>query len=223
MNIYTFAPRSVELRCIKPVLAGDAYARCGQRLTTAFQPWRRKVVKSINQETDGYEEVQNIGFFKQAETGMPGKKLCRQGRFSDSRFYKRRAKFGGMQATDAKRLGELESENSIKCLLAEVHPGHSRTQGWLWCKALAPQARRAAAAQMIAEHHLSERRACRLVGLSSDCYRNPPLVDERTQLLSAKIVEIAQVRRRSGYRRIHDLLRPGLPGVNHKRVYQLYS
>lgn len=76
---------------------------------------------------------------------------------------------------------------------------------------------------MITEHHLSERRACCLVGLSRDCYRNPPLADERTQLLSVKIVEIAQVRRRFGYRRIHDLLRPEFPGVNHKRVYRLYS
>lgn len=76
---------------------------------------------------------------------------------------------------------------------------------------------------MISEHHLSERRACLLVGLSRDCYRNPPLVDERTQLLSSKIVEIAQVRRRFGYPRIHDLLRPEFPGVNHKRVYRLYN
>jgi putative transposase len=63
----------------------------------------------------------------------------------------------------------------------------------------------------------------RLVGLSRDCYRNPPLVDKRTQQLSAKIVEIAQVRRRFGYRRIHDLLHPEFPDVNHKRVYRLYS
>jgi hypothetical protein len=42
--------------------------------------------------------------------------------------------------------------------------------------------------------------ACRLVGLSRDSYRNPPVVDEATQQLSAKIVEIAQVRRRFGYR-----------------------
>jgi len=76
---------------------------------------------------------------------------------------------------------------------------------------------------MIAQHHLSERRACRLVGLSRDSYRNPPVVDEATQQLSAKIVEIAQVRRRFGYRRIHDLLRRQFPGVNHKRVYRLYS
>jgi putative transposase len=76
---------------------------------------------------------------------------------------------------------------------------------------------------MIAEHHLAERRACRLVGLSRDCRRNPPLVDERAQQLSAKIVEIAQARRRFGYRRVHDLLRPEFPGVNHKRVFRLYS
>ncbi len=62
-----------------------------------------------------------------------------------------------------------------------------------------------------------------LVGLSRDSYRNPPVVDEATQQLSAKIVEIAQVRRRFGYRRIHDLLRPQFPGVNHKRIYRLYS
>ena len=42
------------------------------------------------------------------------------------------------------------------------------------------------------------------------------------QTLSGRIVAIAHVRRRFGYRRIHDLLRPEYPGVNHKRVYRLY-
>ena len=69
-----------------------------------------------------FTEEQIIGFLKQAEAGMPIKELCRQGGFSDATFYKRRAKFGGMQATDAKRLRELESENSkLKRLLAEAH------------------------------------------------------------------------------------------------------
>lgn len=76
---------------------------------------------------------------------------------------------------------------------------------------------------MVGEHHLSERRACRLVGLSRDSYRNPPEPDQATVELSCKIIEIAQVRRRFGYRRIHDLLRPQFPGVNHKRVYRLYT
>jgi putative transposase len=76
---------------------------------------------------------------------------------------------------------------------------------------------------MVQEHNLSERRACRLVGLSRDSYRNRPQPDALTQALSAKIVELAQVRRRFGYRRIHDLLHRTFPGVNHKRVYRLYS
>ena len=75
---------------------------------------------------------------------------------------------------------------------------------------------------MIEQCDLSERRACRLVGLSRDSYRHPPEVDAMTQELSGKIIEIAHARRRFGYRRIHDLLRPEFPGVNHKRVYRLY-
>ncbi|MFN3913963.1 MAG: IS3 family transposase [Aquabacterium sp.] len=171
-----------------------------------------------------FTEEQIIGFLRQAEAGMPVKELCRQGGFSDATFYKWRAKYGGMQATDAKRLRELESENAkLKRLLAEAHLDIHALKDVFGGKALAPQVRRAAAAKMIEQHHLSERRACRLVGLSRDSYRNPPVVDEATLQLSTKIVEIAQVRRRFGYRRIHDLLRTQFPGVNHKRVYRLYS
>ncbi len=43
-----------------------------------------------------------------------------------------------------------------------------------------------------------------------------------TAALTGKIVEIAHARRRFGYRRIHDLLRPEFPGVNHKRAYRIY-
>ncbi len=69
-----------------------------------------------------FTEEQIIGFLKQAEVGMPIKELCRTGGFSDATFYKWRAKYGGMEATDAKRLKELESENAkLKKLLAEAH------------------------------------------------------------------------------------------------------
>ena len=53
---------------------------------------------------------------------------------------------------------------------------------------------------MVIEHHLSERRACRLVGLSRNSYRHPPEADQMTKDLTGKIVEIAQARRRFGYR-----------------------
>jgi hypothetical protein len=70
---------------------------------------------------------------------------------------------------------------------------------------------------------MSERHACRLVGLSRDSYRNAPVASAQTEALKTKIVEIAHARRRFGYRRVHDLLRMDFPGVNHKRVYRLYS
>jgi putative transposase len=76
---------------------------------------------------------------------------------------------------------------------------------------------------MMEEHQLSERRACSLVRLSQDSYRNPPQPDQLTRDLGERIVDIAHVRRRFGYRRIHDLLRSEFPGVNHKRVYRLYK
>lgn len=69
-----------------------------------------------------FTDEQIIGFLRQAEAGMPVKELCRQGGFSDATFYKWRSKFGGIQATDAKRLRDLEAENAkLKRLLAEAH------------------------------------------------------------------------------------------------------
>ena len=69
-----------------------------------------------------FTEEQILGFLRQAEAGLPVKEVCRQGGFSDATFYKWRAKYGGMQATDAKRLRELEAENAkLKRLLAEAH------------------------------------------------------------------------------------------------------
>lgn len=69
-----------------------------------------------------FTEAQIIGFLKQAEGGMPVKELCRKGGFSDAAFYKWRAKYGGMDVSEARRLKELESENAkLKKLLAEAH------------------------------------------------------------------------------------------------------
>ena len=59
-----------------------------------------------------FTEEQIIGFIRQAEAGMAIKELCRKGGFSDATFYKWRAKYGGMDVADAKRLRELESENA---------------------------------------------------------------------------------------------------------------
>jgi putative transposase len=67
-----------------------------------------------------YTEEQIIGFLKEADAGVPIKELCRRHGFSDASYYLWRAKFGGMDVSDAKRLKALEAENAkLKKLLAE--------------------------------------------------------------------------------------------------------
>ena len=67
-----------------------------------------------------YTDEQIIGFLQEAEGGVPLKELCRRHGFSEGSFYVWRNKFGGMNASDAKRLRELETENArLKKLLAE--------------------------------------------------------------------------------------------------------
>src|SRR5690606_30399540 len=101
-------------------------------------------------------------------------------------------------------------------------PGHRSAEDRLRGKTLAPQRKREAVRRMLETTQVSERRACRLAGLSRDAFRHPPEQAPATQALSARIIELAQARRRFGYRRLHDLLRPEYPAVNHKKVYRLY-
>ncbi len=65
---------------------------------------------------------QIIGFIKQAEAGMAVAELARQHGFGPASFYGWRAKYGGMEGEEARRLKELEAENNrLKRLLAEAH------------------------------------------------------------------------------------------------------
>ena len=69
-----------------------------------------------------HPQAELVAITSRKETGMPVAEICRKGGFSDATFYKWRAKFGGMEASDAKRLRELEEENAkLKKLLAEAH------------------------------------------------------------------------------------------------------
>ncbi|MGH8124879.1 MAG: IS3 family transposase [Rhodanobacteraceae bacterium] len=164
---------------------------------------------------------QIIGFIKQVEAGMAVADLSRQHGFSPATFYQWRAKYGGMEAADAQRLKALEAENGrLKKLLAEAHLDIEALKIGFGGKTLAPQVRRAAARRML--DLISERRTCRLAGLSRDALRHPPVTPPVTAILSGRLVELAQARRRFGYRRLHDLLRLEFPGVNHKKVYRLY-
>ena len=66
-----------------------------------------------------YTEEQIIGFLREADAGLPIKELCRKHGFSEASYYGWKAKFGGMNVSDAQRLKALEAENNkLKKLLA---------------------------------------------------------------------------------------------------------
>jgi putative transposase len=68
-----------------------------------------------------FSEEQIIGVLKQAEAGVKVADLCRQIGVSEATFHRWRAKYGGLEANDAKRLRRLETENAwLKKLVAEL-------------------------------------------------------------------------------------------------------
>ncbi len=67
-----------------------------------------------------FTEEQIIGVLKEADAGMAVTELCRKHGMSNPTFYKWRAKYGGMDVPDARRLKQLEDENRrLKGLVAD--------------------------------------------------------------------------------------------------------
>ncbi len=68
-----------------------------------------------------FTEEQSIGILKEPEAGIPVADLCRKHGVSDASIYKWKAKFGGMDVSEAKRLRSLEDENTkLTRLLADA-------------------------------------------------------------------------------------------------------
>ena len=68
-----------------------------------------------------FTEQQIIGILKQADAGVKVQDLCRQHGISDATYYKWKSKYGGMEASDIKRLREVEAENSkLKRMFADM-------------------------------------------------------------------------------------------------------
>ena len=68
-----------------------------------------------------FSEEQIICILREHEAGTPTADICRKHGISSATFYKWKAKYGGLEVSDARRLRSLENENAkLKKLLAEA-------------------------------------------------------------------------------------------------------
>jgi putative transposase len=59
-----------------------------------------------------FTETQIVAILKEADSGVPVKDVCRKHEISDATYYNWKSKYGGMEASDLKRMKELERELS---------------------------------------------------------------------------------------------------------------
>jgi putative transposase len=85
-----------------------------------------------------FSEEQIIGILKEHEAGVAVSELCRKHGVSDASIYKWKAKFGGMDVSEAKKLRGLEEENGkLKRLLADAMLDNVALKDLLgkkWCR-----------------------------------------------------------------------------------------
>jgi putative transposase len=68
-----------------------------------------------------FTETQIVSILKLQEAGLSVKDICREHGLSEATFYNWKSKYGGMEASDVRRLKELEDENSrLKKMYADL-------------------------------------------------------------------------------------------------------
>lgn len=71
--------------------------------------------------TSKFTEIQIVSILKQADAGVPVKDLCRQAGISVATYYQWKSKYGGLEASELRKVKDLESENAkLKRMYAEL-------------------------------------------------------------------------------------------------------
>jgi putative transposase len=87
-----------------------------------LQDWVESLTSGgIHHEAEPFTEEQIIGILREQEAAAATADICRKHGISGATFYKWKAKYGGLEVSDAKRLKALEDQNAkLKKLLAEA-------------------------------------------------------------------------------------------------------
>jgi putative transposase len=115
-----------------------------------------------------FTEHQIISVLKSVEAGRSVKDVCREAGISEASYYNWKAKFGGMEASDIRKMKGLEDENRrLKQMFADLSLECGALKNVIE-KGLKPATKRELASYLTAQFTMSLRQACRTLSLSSD-------------------------------------------------------
>jgi putative transposase len=121
-----------------------------------------------------------------------------------------------------RRLRQLEEENRrLKSIVADPGTGPAGAEGRAGKKRIRPAVKRKMVAKVMVQHHLSQRRACGLIGITRRALCLAPAKD-RNRELRQRLRALAEERRRWGCPMLYRVIRREGFRVNHKRIERLY-
>lgn len=169
-----------------------------------------------------FSEEQIIGILKEHEAGVSVADLCRKHGVSDASIYNWKARFGGMDVSEARRLKALEDENTrFEASAGRCNARQRGAEGPLGKEMVTPAAKRKAVSRLKDAFGMSERRACKAIGCCRMTVRYETSRPDDGEVRE-RMRAIAQERRRFGYRRLLVMLRREGLVVNHKKLFRLY-
>ena len=117
-----------------------------------------------------FNEEQIIALLREQEAGAKTVEVCRKHGISEATFYKWKARYGGMEVSDARRLKALEDENAEEAVgRGDARQRHVAGRGRK--KMVTPAARREAAAHLHQVYGVSQRRACQAISADRSSVR----------------------------------------------------
>lgn len=122
-----------------------------------------------------FTEHQIIAVLKSVEAGRTVKDVCREAGISEASYYNWKAKFGGMEASDIKKMKDLEDENRrLKQMFADLSLECRALKDVIEKKLLKPAIKRELVSYLTAQFAMSLRQACRTLSLSRTVFPYQP-------------------------------------------------
>nr|WP_275691292.1 IS3 family transposase [Klebsiella pneumoniae] len=169
-----------------------------------------------------FTEHQIIAVLKSVEAGRTVKDVCREAGISEASYYNWKAKFGGMEASDIKKMKDLEDENRrLKQMFADLSLECRALKDIIEKKPLKPAIKRELVSYLTAQFAMSLRQTCRILSLSRTVFRYQPDTQRDEPVIMALTVA-AERYPRYGFKKLFQVLRRQGKSWNHKRVHRIY-